>query len=123
MIKTTDIVKEYIGKNEDNNDCGIYIKEILEKIGIKIDISTKDIKDEDYEIVLTELDKWGKKVDCPMTGNVLGIVTNENTLHIGLFIDDYGRFFHIHNGKGIISKINTIKKKEYYIYDFSGGKK
>lgn len=117
-MKIDNIVREYIGREETANDCGIYIKEVLERIGIKIDIDTKKIKDKNYKIVLAELDKWGKRVDKPMTGNVLGIITDEQTLHIGLFIDNYGRFFHIHNGKGIISKINPIKKKEYYIYDF-----
>lgn len=118
MIEMSEIIKEYIGKKEYDNDCAIFIKDILEKIGIKIDISTKDVKDEDYKIVLTELDKWGERVVKPITGNILGIVTKENTLHIGLFIDNYGRFFHIHNGRGIISKINPIMNKECYIYNF-----
>ena len=119
MTTITDIIKEYIGKKENENDCAIFIKEILERIGIKINISTKEIKDKKSEIVLAELDKWGKRVDKPITGNVLGIITDNDTVHIGLFIDDYGRFYHIHNGIGVISKISPIiNHKHCYIYSF-----
>lgn len=122
MIELSEIIKEYIGKKEYNNDCGIFIKEVLERIGIKIDASTKDFKDKDYKTVLSELDKWGEKVYKPKAKNIIGIVTDDGALHLGLFIDNYGRFFHIHNGKGIISKMNPIVNKEYYIYDLEGKK-
>lgn len=115
MSEMYNIIRKYVGKKEETTNCVVLIKEILEGAGIKIDVCIDDIY-KDYEEVIEILNSIGRQVDKPKKGDIIVIMNDDETAHFGLFIDDYRRFFHIHNGVGMIFPLYALKKDRMFCF-------
>jgi len=111
-IDLSNMIKGYIGK--ESNNCAFFIREILLKQGIDANVPIDDVKQHYAEIIKT-LEKIGYIItDKPKSSDLILLINEEKQIgHLGIFIDNYGRFFHLHNCKGIISNLSNIKKKHY----------